>query len=362
MLILVGGQSHEYDVSVMSGRAVYEAASRSTSLQVKMLVISREGRWLSEGESQQIVFPEITESNSTDEAVSGGPPVLAGNYDIVFSLILGGGSVQGLLEMVGVPYVGCGVLGTALCMDKPSAKEIISSQNIPIVRHVAFTREAYLEDVNSVVRQIKQLKDPWFVKPANLGSSLGISKVNVDVLLDDAIQEAMRYDRRIIIEEALHNPREFEVAIMGNHQPHASPVGEVIYNDEFYDYTTKYTAGKAYLQIPANISPALSNRVQAVALQAYQLLDCAGLARVDFFYDPQTEQLYFNEVNSNPAFTPFSAFPKLMKADGYDLPQIIETAVELGIERHSLKTASCQFGSRSQTSPKRVVDENDETM
>jgi D-alanine-D-alanine ligase len=338
MLVLAGGRSDEHEVSIMSARTVIQAAADSSWLCPSLIVITCDGGWLSQSEGEEAL--------KTGRAIRGGNvgylgPPLDEISDVVFPLIHGwkggDGSVQGFLEMANIPYVGSGILSTALCMDKPSAKEIVSVHGIPVVRHVNFTKADYLENPNVIIQCVQQLKVPWFVKPANLGSSIGVSKVTNDVSLHGAINKAMQYDRRIMVEEGVPDAREFEVAVFGNDNLQTTPVGEVLYDGEFYDYESKYTLGKSLLKIPADISEDIVVQVKSISLQAYRLLDCAGFARVDFLFNPQTQELFFNEVNSSPGFTPYSAFPKLMKAAGQELVGIIEIAVELGLSRHSLK-------------------------
>jgi D-alanine-D-alanine ligase len=338
MLVLAGGSSDEHEVSILSARSVVQAASASSWLYPSLIVISCDGGWLSQSESEEAL--------TAGKALSGGNVVYSGpplneTYDVVFPLIhgwkRGDGSIQGFLEMANIPYVGSGILSTALCMDKPSAKEIMLARGIPVVRHINFTQADYLENSSAITERVQRLRIPWFVKPANLGSSIGITKVTNDELLHRAIHTAMEFDRRIIVEEGVPGAREFEVAVFGNEKLQTTPVGEVIYDGEFYDYESKYTPGKCGLRIPADISEELLFEIRSISVQAYQLLDCAGFARVDFLFNPQTHELFFNEVNSSPGFTPYSAFPKLMKAAGQEVVRIIETAVELGLSRHSLK-------------------------
>ena len=339
VLIIAGGRSEEHDASIQSARGVFGPASKSSELQVSILIITREGRWLSESESQAAL---IAGDAPTGGELTLGEPPLAERCDIVWPIIhcrVGGdGALQGLLEMGDVPYVGCEVLAMALCLDKHVAKLVLSSHGIPVVRHIMFSDEAYAENPQAIMQQVKSLQAPWFVKPANLGGSVGVTKVKDGALLHDAIEEAMRYDRRIIVEEGVKDVRELEVGVLGNHNPTVSPVGEVLHHAEFYDYETKYTPGKDQFLIPADVPLSVSEKAQAIALQAYELLDCAGFVRVDFFLDPSTDQLYLNEVNGSPAFTSTSAFPRLMQASGYSLVELIEVTVNLGLERYSVKT------------------------
>lgn len=335
VLILAGGRSEEHEVSITSARAVLKAAEASANLLASALVVTREGRWLSEPDSQKAL--------TAGTARQGGELTLHGatmaeQCDVVFPLIHGpfgeDGTLQGMLELAGVPYIGSGVLASSLCMDKPMSKEVLRANGIPQVRYVACNSLRYKQDAKGVHTEVQQLKAPWFVKPANLGSSVGISKVKTPEALGPAIEEALRYDRRIIIEEGVPNVRELEVAILGNDEPRASPVGEITYSAEFYDYNTKYTDGKAQLRIPADCPADVVKKIQDTAIRAFQLLDCAGFARVDFFYQAKTGNLFLNELNTIPGFTPFSMFPKLWEAGGIPYAQLIETLVNLALERH----------------------------
>jgi D-alanine-D-alanine ligase len=334
VLILAGGRSEEHEVSITSAGGVLKAVRENPNLDASALVVTREGRWLSAADSQKAL--------TVGSARHGGELVLHGasmaeQCDVVFPLIHGpfgeDGTLQGMLELAGIPYVGSGVLASALCMDKPMCKEVLRANNIPQVTYVAFTGRTFKEDPKRVLNDIKAMKAPWFVKPANLGSSVGISKVKTEDKLTAAIEEAMQYDRRIIVEEGVPEVRELEVGILGNEKPKASPIGEITYDADFYDYKTKYTDGKAQLRIPADVPADVAKRMQTIAVQAYQILDCAGFARIDFFYQAKTGALYLNELNTIPGFTPFSMFPKLWEAGGIKYAQLIEELVRLAQER-----------------------------
>lgn len=335
VLILAGGRSEEHEVSITSAKAVLKAAESNSNLQANAIVVTREGRWLSAPDSQK-ALTDGTARHGGELTLHGA--TMTEQCDVVFPLIHGpfgeDGTLQGMLELAGLPYVGSGVLASALCMDKPMAKEVLRANNIPQVHYVAFNGKRYSEEAKAVHQEVRKLNAPWFVKPANLGSSVGISKVKTEDALGPAIQEALRYDRRVIVEEGVPEVRELEVAILGNDTPRASPVGEITYNAEFYDYNTKYTDGKAQLRIPADVPSAVAKKIQETAVQAFQLLDCAGFARVDFFYQAKSGQLFLNELNTIPGFTPFSMFPKLWEAGGISYGQLIEELVKLALERH----------------------------
>jgi D-alanine-D-alanine ligase len=235
--------------------------------------------------------------------------------------------------MEGVPYLGGGITSTVLTRDKIIAKQILAAHGIPVVRYVAFTREDYVQNLNNILDQVSKLSLPVFVKPANLGSALGISMVTDLSQLEDAMQCAMALDRRVLVEEGIKHPRELEVGIMGNHTLYASPVGEIDYSGQWNDHETKYKSMPRYI-IPAYIPAHISESVSTMALKIYRLLDCTGYGRVDFFMDPETEEVYFNEASCSPGFTAVSVYPQLMAGAGYDLVTLIEMLVKFALERH----------------------------
>lgn len=334
VLIIAGGRSDEHDASIKSARGIFEIASRSSELQVSILIITRQGCWLSESASHTVLFADIT---PTGGECTLHEPSLSELCDVVWPVIPDG-QLQGLLEMGNVPYIGCEILAMALCRAKHMTKLVLSSQDIPIVRYFEFSDQVYIDNPEAILQQVKLLQAPWFVKPASLGSSIGVAKVKDDAFLHHAIEDAMRYDRRIIVEEGKDEIRELEVGVLGNHNPTVSQVDEVIHHADFFDYQTKYSSDTWQLQIPADIPPTIARKAQGLALQAFQLLDCADFARIDFFLDPHTDQLYLNEVNGTPTFTATSAFGRLMHGSGHSLVEVVEEIVRLGLERHSRKT------------------------
>lgn len=335
VLVLAGGRSDEHDVSITSARSLLAAIEKVQHLEATVIVVTREGRWLGVDDSQKAL--------TAGTAREGGELTLQGarvvsDYDVVFPIMHGpfgeDGTVQGMLELAGVPYVGCGVLTSAVCMDKIMTKEVLRANDIPQVRYVSLSRRAYKTDPEAILSAARTLSAPWFVKPANLGSSVGVSKVGDPSQLDAAIRAALKFGRRAIVEAGVPNVRELEIAILGNDNPRASPVGEITYKADFYDYETKYADGNAQLHIPTDAPEDVCKKIQELGIRAYQLLDCAGLARVDFFYQPQTGQVFLNELNTIPGFTPSSMFPKLWEAGGVPYGQLVEHLVELAQERH----------------------------
>lgn len=335
VLLLAGGQSEEHEVSLSSARNVL-AAAPAAGLDITPLVITRQGRWLTDDDSQRAL--------TAGRATEGGTLALqhaqvAQSYDVVFPLIHGphgeDGTLQGMLELAGIPYVGSGVLGSAVCMDKVAMKSMLKAHGIPQVDSCLVTRHHYTRAPEAMLDACERLSAPWFVKPANLGSSVGISKAKDRTALRHGIESALHYDRRVIVEAGAIGARELEIGILGNDDPQASTVGEITYNAEFYDYDTKYTEGRADLHIPANISKSLAARIKDLALKAFSILDCAGFARVDFFYLADRDELLLNEVNTIPGFTPTSMFTKLWEHAGMSYAKVVRRLIDLAIERHA---------------------------
>lgn len=334
ILLLAGGQSGEHEVSLMSARSVLAALPRD-QFDVTPVVISKQGRWLPPTDTVRAL--------ETGVSVPGGDLVLhraasAEGYDAVFPLLHGpmgeDGTIQGLLTLAGIPFVGSGVLGSAVSMDKVMTKQVLASAGIPQVAWRLAVRREWGQAPDTVRARAAELGYPLFVKPANLGSSVGISKVRGPDELSAALTLAFSLDRRVILEAmTAHKPREVEVGILGNDAPVASPVGELSFGAEFYDYATKYTEGQATMHIPAPLPPEVAGRVRELGLAAFRALDCAGLARVDFFYVEETGELLLNEVNTMPGFTTTSMYPKLFEAAGLSYSELVTRLVELALEQ-----------------------------
>jgi len=268
------------------------------------------------------------------------------NVDIIFPVLHGtfgeDGTVQGLLELAEIPYVGAGVLGSAAGMDKDIMKSLFRAARLPIVKHVTVLRSELESDPKTVQKTIERsLKYPVFVKPANLGSSVGISKVHDRKELEPGLTEAARYDRKIVVEQGVggknRKAREIECAVLGNDQPQASIAGEIVPSAEFYDYSAKYLDEGSQLVIPAELTKSETKKVQELAIGAFRAVDCSGLGRVDFLMDPKSRKIYLNEINTMPGFTSISMYPKLWAASGVPYPELIERLSRLGIERHQEK-------------------------
>ncbi|HEX7893238.1 MAG TPA: D-alanine--D-alanine ligase family protein, partial [Terriglobales bacterium] len=268
------------------------------------------------------------------------------NVDVIFPVLHGtfgeDGTVQGLLELADLAYVGAGVLGSAAGMDKDIMKSLFRAAGLPIVRHVTVLRSQWEANPKKVQKLVEsKLRYPVFVKPANLGSSVGISKAHDRKELGPAIDEAAKFDRKIVIEEGVggkkNKAREIECAVLGNDSPEASVPGEIVPSAEFYDYEAKYVDEGSQLIIPAKLTKSETKKVQELAVAAFRAVDCSGLGRIDFLMDPKSRKIYLNEINTMPGFTSISMYPKLWAASGVPYPKLIERLIQLGIERHTDK-------------------------
>ena len=345
--VLYGGRSSEHDVSIQSARAILDMIDRD-KYSVVPIAIGRDGQWLPGVRPDELEM--IARSSAVDDGLPNRSPTSgmawiadfytwasAGEVDVVFPALHGpfgeDGTMQGLLELAGIPYVGSGVLGSAVGMDKEKAKQIVQAAGIPVVPWVATTRRALATDLDAVTARVEaELSYPIFVKPANMGSSLGVSKARQPSELHDALSLAARYDRRILIETAIPC-RELECGILGNVSPSASVVGEVRHSNEFFDYYTKYEDETFRFEIPAPLDERLATEIRRLALIAFEALDLSGLARVDFFLDQRSQELYFNEVNTMPGFTHVSTYPQLWASCGIPYPQLLDRLIALALDR-----------------------------
>jgi D-alanine-D-alanine ligase len=351
--ILFGGRSSEHEVSLASARAVI-AALDSDRYEVVPIGITKQGAWLI-GEvptllQGQEVSPEIPDTLEVVADVTRQRlvPMRPGSIqphesavDVVFPLIHGpygeDGTVQGLLELADIPYVGAGVLASSVGMDKAMMKTVFEHAGLPVVPYRWFSVKRWQTAPDEVIAEIESaLEYPVFVKPCNLGSSVGISKARTRDELWTAVQEAARYDRKIIIEKGV-NAREVECAILGNDDPTVSVFGEIVPHHEFYDYEAKYTEGLTDYIIPARLSAEQVRTLTDMALCAFHAIDAAGMARVDFFIERSSERLILNEINTIPGFTPTSMYPKLWEASGLSYSELIDRLIELALERHAEK-------------------------
>ncbi len=334
--VIFGGRSGEHEVSCMSAASVIRAMNRE-KFDLIYIGITKKGEWmLYEGPVEDIEsgswLQEAKPFNlmQLSEIIDFALPILHGPYGE-------DGRLQGLLEMLDIPYGGCGVLASAVAMDKAIAKDLFIQHGLPVCRHVFATKEQVEKSAETIAMRVEaEIGYPCFVKPANMGSSVGISKAeNYDTLMA-ALEEAVIYDRRIIIEEAV-NCREVETAVVGNAYPRVAAVGEIMSGGDFYDYTAKYTDGISSLCIPAQLPQELYQEIQQLALRAYKAIDGEGYARVDFFVDKVTGKIYLNEINTIPGFTKYSMFPQLCREAGLEYDKLLERIIELGYERYYAK-------------------------
>jgi len=338
--LIFGGRSAEHEVSLVSAAAVYRNLDPNT-YEVISIYIRKEGTW------EIVKSPLLPDREPTREQARSflpwGNPGLDQTPapDIYFPVLHGpygeDGTIQGLLEMADVPYVGAGVLASAVGMDKTLSKALFEMRGLPVVPYRILLDPDWARERKSLVDGIlKELPFPVFVKPSNLGSSVGISKVKSLGDLEAAIELAFSYDRKVIVEEGVQG-REFECSVLGNDHPAASLPGEVIPYREFYDYRDKYVDGKTGFVIPAKLSAALISEIQRLAVSAFRAIDGAGMARVDFFYAEGPGKLYVNEINTIPGFTEISMYPRLWEESGLPFPALMDRLIELGFERHERK-------------------------
>ena len=387
--VLFGGRSGEHEVSLLSAASVLQAIDRS-KYDVIPVGITKQGQWVTAGHAERLLAGEKPESakqlragdpettaaaavlrkgesvivppvpqsgrgaghtgalvpfERDAQALAPASPDQVLNLDVVFPVLHGtfgeDGTIQGLFELAGIAYVGSGVLGSATGMDKDVMKRLFATAKLPIVKHVTFFRGEWEKNPRKIRARIEAtLPYPVFVKPANLGSSVGISKVHDRKELDRAIELAAQYDRKIVVEKGVggsrKKARELEVAVLGNDAPEASVVGEVVPGKEFYDYEAKYLSEGSDLIVPAKLTKAQTKQVREMALGAFRACDCAGLARVDFLMEPgKAGRIFVNEINTLPGFTSISMYPRLWAASGVPYPQLIDRLIELALERRA---------------------------
>lgn len=354
--VIFGGRSGEHEVSLMSARSVLSAL-RAEKYDVAQIGITHDGKWLVGRDGQGMNVLSLFESGNVaklSEATILPDPSYRGLYliepgeggamlrqlmemDVIFPVLHGtfgeDGTLQGLLEMASIAYVGAGVLGSAVGMDKALFKDVMLANHIPVLPFTVVLRSEIERDPQQVITRAEQVAPyPLFVKPANLGSSVGISKcLNRSDLLEGLL-EASRFDRRVMVEKGI-NAREIEVSVLGNETPLASVPGEIKPSREFYSYEAKYIDGTSELIIPAPLSADLAEQVRELAVRAYKAIDCAGMGRVDFLLDRDTGELYIGEINTIPGFTRISMYPKLWEACGLTYPELVDRLIELALER-----------------------------
>ncbi len=344
--LLFGGRSGEHEVSIISARAVAKALSHPSNhdrYELYPFYITKARAWLDKASSQSVLDSGIPQNSPQPSPNLWHFPSEVDRVQVWFPVLHGpngeDGTIQGLLTLMQVPYVGVGVMGSAAGMDKITTKVILEQAGLPQVDYVAVNRSQVWSDpcrYKSLIEHIEtHITYPCFVKPANLGSSVGIAKVRSTSELEKALDQAAGYDRRLIVEAMAGSPlREVECAVLGNDFPKASILGEITYDSDFYDYETKYTEGLAQLILRPELPPGITEQIQEMAVQAFQALDGAGLSRVDFFYVPDQEQLFINEVNTLPGFTSTSMYPRLWAETGVPFEALVHQLIELALERH----------------------------
>ena len=383
--ILFGGRSGEHEISLLSAASVFKATDKN-KYEVVPIGITKEGRWVTAADAERLLYgkseegkhlragdPEATpgaavlakgeavvvppephrhgaltpfETDASSHALTRRAADRAIDVDVIFPVLHGtfgeDGTIQGLLELADLAYVGAGVLGSAAGMDKDIMKALFRAAGLPIVKHVTLLRSEWEANPKIIQKLIEsKLKYPVFVKPANLGSSVGISKAHDRKELGPAIEEAAKFDRKIVIEQGVggrkEKAREIECSVLGNDKPEASLPGEIVPSTEFYDYNAKYLDEGSQLIIPAKLSKSETKEVQRLAIGAFKAVDCSGLARVDFLMEPKSRKIYLNEINTMPGFTAISMYPKLWAASGVSYSDLIGRLIQLGLERHEEK-------------------------
>jgi D-alanine-D-alanine ligase len=347
--VLFGGRSGEHEVSLMSARSVLSVLDPA-KYEVTQVGITHEGTWLTgenvlekfENQKTDGLLPAIVSPDPSEKGIY----VFEGfsglkkwaEVDVYFPVLHGtfgeDGTIQGLFELANVAYVGAGVVGSSVGMDKGVFRDVMVANNIPVVDTLVVLRPEIEKDMKSVIEKAEALSEyPLFTKPANLGSSVGVTRCNNRSDLQEGLLEAASFDRRVLIQKGIRNAREIEVSVLGNDHPVASVPGEILPSREFYSYESKYIDGTSGLVIPAQLSVETSEQIRDYAVRAYKAVDCAGMARVDFFVERDTARIHLNELNTIPGFTRISMYPKLWEASGLPYTKLVDRLIELAMER-----------------------------
>ncbi|MEB3310089.1 MAG: D-alanine--D-alanine ligase family protein [Snowella sp.] len=343
--LLFGGRSGEHEVSINSARAIHHALTSGANLEkynVIPIYIHKNGVWQAPDIARSVLEAgKPLPDEAAEKAQLWQFPPQAAEIDVWFPILHGpngeDGTIQGLLSLMQVPFVGSNVLGSCVGMDKIAMKMAFAQVGLPQVNYVAVERSQIWSNPCVFPKVCDEIEEkvgyPCFVKPANLGSSVGIAKVRTRQELEAALDSAASYDRRIIVEAGINHIREVECAVLGNDDPKASIIGEITYDSDFYDYETKYTDGRAQLHIPAKLPESVVAQIQEMSLKAFKALDCGGLSRLDFFYVESTGELYINEINTLPGFTAFSMYPQLWGATGVPFIELVDQLIQFALER-----------------------------
>ncbi len=355
--IIFGGRSGEHEVSLVSARCVMEAMDRA-KYEIIPIGITKEGKWIASGDPLKLLeaggsdLERLPTTRVADRSERGLIQLEKGQHgltarrlrelDVIFPVLHGpygeDGTIQGLFELADIPYVGAGVAASALGMDKALMKNVFQRDGLPVVDNLVVKRREWEADPEGTICRVEaKFSYPCFVKPSNLGSSVGITKAHDRQELRLGLREAALYARKLLVEEAI-NAREIECSVLGNDEPVASVLGEIVPCNEFYDYAAKYLDDRSELIIPADLPLEATRHIQELAVRAFLALDCAGMARVDFFVERKTGEVYVNELNTIPGFTPISMYPKLWEASGLSYPELVDRLIELALERYRDKS------------------------
>ncbi|HKM17370.1 MAG: D-alanine--D-alanine ligase [Firmicutes bacterium] len=343
--VIFGGRSGEHEVSLMSAKSVISALDPQ-KYEVIPLAIDKKGKWLLPKDAAKMLDSTVAPKLSVDNPIMESeqlplvpdPDAKTPFLDVIFPVLHGphgeDGTVQGLLELANIAYVGAGVLGSAVSMDKAMMRSVFAQAGLPVVKWETIARKHWERDPSPIISRIEgEIGYPCFVKPANLGSSVGISKAPSREQLVEAVNLACEFDRRVVVEEALNKPREIECSVLGNDDPIVSVPGEIIPANEFYDYEAKYISEESQLIIPAEVSPEQRQLLEEYSIRAFKAVDCAGMARVDFFIT-EDQEVIVNEINTIPGFTKISMYPKLWEVSGIGYGELLDRLIELALERH----------------------------
>jgi D-alanine-D-alanine ligase len=367
--ILFGGRSGEHEVSLMSARSVLSVIDRS-KYDVIEIGITQSGEWLTgenvlaafeQGKTETLFPASLLPDPTRSGLIVKGNPGLNGNennetilaVDVFFPVLHGtygeDGTIQGLFEMADVAYVGASVIGSSVGMEKGVFKDVMIANKIPVVKSIVVLRSEIEKDIESIIKRAEKMSAyPLFIKPANLGSSVGITKCQSRADIAEGLMEAAQYDRRVLIEQGVFQPREIEISVLGNDHPEASEPGEIVPGADFYSYDAKYVLGTSELLIPAPLSEEQTLLIKTLAVDAFKAIDCCGMARVDFLLETQTGKIFLNEVNTIPGFTKISMYPKLWEASGLTYASLVDRLIDLAFERKADRNRSAHQLRRDQ--------------
>ncbi len=357
--VIYGGRSGEHEVSLVSAESIIKALDKS-KYNIIPIGITKKGTWVTSSnnlsglkagkfnntKSSKIISPDATKRglvslHNKHFATHIKNSNLTKHINVIFPILHGtygeDGTMQGLLELANIAYIGANVLASAIGMDKVIQKQLFQQAKLPVVDYIYFLGKYFNKNQSKILENITKLGLPVFIKPANLGSSVGISRIQNKNKLISAIKYALNYDRKIIIEKAIINPREIEIAVLGNDKPQASTPGEVIASSDFYDYDAKYVSGLSKTVIPAKLPKNITKKIRQMAIGAFKAIDCCGMARVDFLL-AEDKKIYLSELNTIPGFTSISMYPKLWEASGLSYTKLLDKLISLAIERHKKKS------------------------